>query len=87
MLILEVNPFASEHLHSHFDIVDLLQAADGWQTELGRQAPVLGEELHHAAGSKPHMKNTLEKELDRQYASYEELNDCTSVPSVTKKHF
>lgn len=54
MLILEFNPFAFEHLECHINIVDLLQAADSWQTELGQQTPVLSQELHHTAGNKTH---------------------------------
>lgn len=51
MLVLEVNPFAFEHLQSHVNIVDLLQAADGRQTEFGWQTPVVGKEFHHTPGS------------------------------------
>ena len=54
--ILEVDAFAFEHLQSDVDIVDLLQAADGWQTELGRQTPFLDEELHHTPGSESHVR-------------------------------
>lgn len=54
--ILEVDPFAFEHLQSDVDIVDLLQAADGWQAELGRQTPFLDEELHHTPGSESNMR-------------------------------
>ncbi|KAA8589417.1 hypothetical protein FQN60_012782 [Etheostoma spectabile] len=54
-----VDPFTFEHLQSNVDVVDLLQTADGWQTELGRQTPLLDEELHHTPGSKHHMKDLL----------------------------
>lgn len=35
LVILEVDPFVFKDLQSHIDIVDLLQATDSWQTELG----------------------------------------------------
>lgn len=35
VVVLEVDRFAFEDLQSHINIVDLLQAADGGQTELG----------------------------------------------------
>ena len=54
--VFEVDSFAFEHLQSDVNIVDLLQAADGWQAELGRQTPILDEELHHTAGSESHMR-------------------------------
>lgn len=56
MLILELHPFAFEQLERHIDIVDLLQAADSWQAELGQQTPVLSQELHHTAGSETHKR-------------------------------
>lgn len=34
-VVFEVDPFAFEDLQSHINIVDLLQAADGGQAELG----------------------------------------------------
>ena len=54
--VFEVDPFAFEHLQSDVNVVDLLQAADGWQAELGRQTPILDEELHHTPGNESHMR-------------------------------
>lgn len=34
-IVFEVDPFVFQNLKSHINIVDLLQAADGGQTELG----------------------------------------------------
>lgn len=55
-LILEVNSFAPEHLQSHVDVVDFLQAADGRQSQLRRQSPVLGEKLHHPPASETRVR-------------------------------
>lgn len=59
MLVLEVNSFAPEHLHGHVYVVDFLQATDGRQAQLGRQTPVLGEELHHPPARKTHIKSNI----------------------------
>lgn len=50
MVILEVHPPLAQHGEGHLHVVDLLEAADGRQTQPLGQAPVLGEQLHHAPG-------------------------------------
>lgn len=47
MFILEINSFGFQHLQGEVNVVDLLQAADGGQTELRRQSPIKSEEFHH----------------------------------------
>lgn len=48
MLILQVDPFLSEHLQCDVDVVHLLEATNRRHAQLTRQRPVLGEHLHDA---------------------------------------
>lgn len=54
VFILEVDPFGFQHLQGDVDVVDLLKATDGGQTQLRRQTPIQSEELHHTTAGTSH---------------------------------